>query len=731
MLSRSGTQEPLAHYNHNGLSPSSSENNLQPLPFPVMSRSSTRASSASYSSRAALNPNHDSEPRKARESMTQKLWRRLSHRVPSAAHRNPGDDGGPPKVKLKAWHGWRLILFDSWLNLLIFLLPAAAVLKATTEDAERLVFAACILALIPLVKLHDLATGVLSRRIGGSRTGLLNSSMSNMIEMVVAIIALRKCELRVVQSSLIGAMLSKLLLILGMCFFAGGTKFSEQGFDSTATQIHSSLLSISVGAVLLPAAFHFSLSYRTEEEARSAGTSLAEQKLDILRMSHGVSIVLLFIYFSYLVFQLWSHTHLFKDTVEPSSKLPVAESVRSVTARVRKKSNTVRENIVYSHPLQRVRTGSERSLQTLRTYTYPRPPKAAMSTDRFSTLEEVPETILDDDDGRRPVRRSPYMQRDDGKGSRAKMFSPFGTASQLTLSPNPNPISQPADSTVRLVPEHERFAIGTESPVSGSDSESRPGSRSGSGSGEETSFDSEDERWRRQRRDEVGRSRTPVSEVLSAYYGERGELTEHGQWTTKEMEDVDVSGRPDGSPRLGQPVPPLPRQEEMSWTLTIILLLVVAVLVSITAEWMVDSMDHVSTNISKEWIGLILLPTVSSIAECVTAINVSVKDQLTLSISVAVGSTIQTALFVIPVMVILGWILDKPLALLFDPFESVVLYISVHTMSYVVADGKSNWLEGVILVCLYIVIAVTFWFYPGSNFSTNLAVCTESPPIAF
>lgn len=82
------------------------------------------------------------------------------------------------------------------------------------------------------------------------------------------------------------------------------------------------------------------------------------------------------------------------------------------------------------------------------------------------------------------------------------------------------------------------------------------------------------------------------------------------------------------------------------------------------------------------------------ILECITATNVSVEDQLTLSISVAVGSTIvwltfcnlrffahtttaqQTALFVIPFMVLLGWVLDKPLALLFDPFESIVLYIS-------------------------------------------------------
>jgi Ca2+:H+ antiporter len=82
--------------------------------------------------------------------------------------------------------------------------------------------------------------------------------------------------------------------------------------------------------------------------------------------------------------------------------------------------------------------------------------------------------------------------------------------------------------------------------------------------------------------------------------------------------------------------------------------------------------------------------------------------------------------------VLLGWVLDKPLALLFDPFESIVLYISgkyqpftclfstdylyaVHTMSYVVADGKSNWLEGLILIGLYIVAAVTFWFYPGTT----------------
>lgn len=59
--------------------------------------------------------------------------------------------------------------------------------------------------------------------------------------------------------------------------------------NEAATQIHSSLLSISVGAVLLPAAFHFALTYSKDDDADDIGTTLQEQKQDILRMSHGVS----------------------------------------------------------------------------------------------------------------------------------------------------------------------------------------------------------------------------------------------------------------------------------------------------------------------------------------------------------------------------------------------------------------------------------------------------------
>jgi Ca2+:H+ antiporter len=95
--------------------------------------------------------------------------------------------------------------------------------------------------------------------------------------------------------------------------------------------------------------------------------------------------------------------------------------------------------------------------------------------------------------------------------------------------------------------------------------------------------------------------------------------------------------------------------------------------------------------LNKEFIGLILLPIVGNAAEHWTAVSVSVKDRISLSISVAVGSSIQIALFVVPFIVSLGWIIGKPMTLFFDPFESVALFVSVLTVNYAIQDGRSNW----------------------------------------
>jgi len=173
-----------------------------------------------------------------------------------------------------------------------------------------------------------------------------------------------------------------------------------------------------------------------------------------------------------------------------------------------------------------------------------------------------------------------------------------------------------------------------------------------------------------------------------------------------------------------------PEEEEeetpqLSLPMTAILLCVVTALVAVTANFLVNSIDGLTDTgkISKEFVGIILLPIVGNAAEHVTAVTVSVKDKLTLSLGVAVGSSIQIALFVIPFIVTLGWIIGKPMTLLFDPYQSIVLFLAVITVNYCVQDGKSNWLEGMILICLYLILGVTFWFYPGSDPAGGLAKC--------
>ncbi|KAM6490482.1 hypothetical protein JOM56_013825 [Amanita muscaria] len=86
----------------------------------------------------------------------------------------------PSKDQKGMFYGWKKVVLGSWLNLLLVLLPVAWVLSATMKSSHDLVFAFCTLALIPLVKLHDLSTRDLALRVGGSKTGLINATLSNM-----------------------------------------------------------------------------------------------------------------------------------------------------------------------------------------------------------------------------------------------------------------------------------------------------------------------------------------------------------------------------------------------------------------------------------------------------------------------------------------------------------------------------------------------------------------------
>lgn len=115
---------------------------------------------------------------------------------------------------------------------------------------------------------------------------------------------------------------------------------------------------------------------------------------------------------------------------------------------------------------------------------------------------------------------------------------------------------------------------------------------------------------------------------------------------------------------------------------------------------------------SRTFIGLILLPIVGNAAEHVTAVSVAMKNKMDLAIGVAIGSSMQIALFVTPLMVIIGWIIGEPMTLFFNTFETCVLFVTVLIVNYLIQDGESNWLEGVMLISTYIIIAIAVFYYP-------------------
>ncbi|EHL00634.1 putative Vacuolar calcium ion transporter [Glarea lozoyensis 74030] len=173
-----------------------------------------------------------------------------------------------------------------------------------------------------------------------------------------------------------------------------------------------------------------------------------------------------------------------------------------------------------------------------------------------------------------------------------------------------------------------------------------------------------------------------------------------------------------------------PEEPQMSPWAAGVILVVVTIAVAICAEYLVDSIESVveTMHISKTFIGLILLPIVGNAAEHVTAIVVALKDKMDLAIGVAIGSSMQIALLVTPFLVILGWIMDIPMTLHFETFETVVFFLSMLVVTYTIQDGKSNYLEGAMLLGLYFIIALAFLVYPDDATDTpgNVVLVTRA-----
>ena len=143
----------------------------------------------------------------------------------------------------------------------------------------------------------------------------------------------------------------------------------------------------------------------------------------------------------------------------------------------------------------------------------------------------------------------------------------------------------------------------------------------------------------------------------------------------------------------------------------IVVLIVAAALLAVLSEILVDSIETFieSFGLSAFFVGVVLVPTIGNLAEHLVAVQLAAKDKMEFAMAVSFGSSLQVALFVAPVLVIVGAILGQPMDLVFTPLEVAAVAAAVGISALIALDGESNWLEGALLTLVYIILAISFF----------------------
>ena len=153
-------------------------------------------------------------------------------------------------------------------------------------------------------------------------------------------------------------------------------------------------------------------------------------------------------------------------------------------------------------------------------------------------------------------------------------------------------------------------------------------------------------------------------------------------------------------------------ESQPKWSLrkAIIVLIGATVLIGIESEFFVGAVEPMTNAIglSEFFVGIILVPIIGNAAEHSTAIFMAAKNRMDVAVEIALGSSLQIILFVTPVLIFLS-LLFSPMSIVFNTFELVALIFSVLIANRLASDGESNWLEGVQLIAVYIIIAAAFF----------------------
>jgi Ca2+:H+ antiporter len=142
-------------------------------------------------------------------------------------------------------------------------------------------------------------------------------------------------------------------------------------------------------------------------------------------------------------------------------------------------------------------------------------------------------------------------------------------------------------------------------------------------------------------------------------------------------------------------------------------LLGASIAVAAMSEILVRSIEPIASDFgwTQLFIGVVVVATIGNAAEHTSAIVMAAKDKMDLSLQIAIGSATQISMFVAPVLVFASAYLPKPMSLVFNPFELAAIILSVLIVNQIVADGETNWFEGVQLLVAYAIVGTAFYLH--------------------
>jgi Ca2+:H+ antiporter len=148
-----------------------------------------------------------------------------------------------------------------------------------------------------------------------------------------------------------------------------------------------------------------------------------------------------------------------------------------------------------------------------------------------------------------------------------------------------------------------------------------------------------------------------------------------------------------------------------SGRVAVFVLLATAALLTVLSEVLVATIGTftASFGLTAFFVGVVLIPTIGNLAEHLVAVQLAWKNKMEFAMAVCYGSSLQVALFVAPVLVLLGLVLGQPMDLVFHPLEVAAVGAAVGISALIALDGESNWLEGALLTIIYVILAGSFF----------------------